>query len=314
VSEYPKQPLPRDGWPEQPPLQSNPDTPDGPTAAYGVNAFGQASYDQASYNQGSYNQGGVLQNGYGQAGQYGGQAGPAGAGYSDYGQRAPRRMRRRRRGRGWIGLLVTLIVLVVAFVIADQYARSYAQNMIAAKFQTSAGMATKPSVTIEGFPFLTQVASHDIRTVDINASDVPADKIHLTSVKAKATGVHLNSSFTGATIDHISGTALVTFATLVNAAGAQGVTVSADPADGPNAAHVSAGPFTATASIRQTGPNQITVKMDSLAGIAASFIGQLPDYTFIVPRLPAGLQLQGVSVTSEGILIAVAAQHTTLSQ
>lgn len=306
MSEYPKQPQPPDGWPEQPPRYSNPGAHDGRTAAYGQNSFGQGGYDQ-----GGNDQAGVLQNGYGQAGQYGGQAGPAGAGYSDYGYRAPRR---RRRGRGWIGLLITLIVLVVALVIGDQFARSYAQNMIAAKFQTSAGMATKPSVTIEGFPFLTQVAAHNIRVVDISASNVPAGKIHLTSVKAKATGVHLNSSFTGATIDHISGTALVTFATLVNAAGAQGVTVSADPADGPNAANVSVGPFTATASIKQTGPNQITVKMDGLGGIAASFIGQLPDYTFTVPRLPAGLQLQGVSVAKQGIVISVAAQHTTLSQ
>jgi hypothetical protein len=306
VSEYPKQPLPPDGWPEQPPRYSNPGGHDGRTAAYGQNTF-----DQGSSDQGSSDQRGILQNGYGQPGQYGGQAGPAGAGYSDYGYRAPRR---RRRGRGWIGLLITLIVLVVALVIGDQFARSYAQNMIATKFQTSAGMSTKPAVTIEGFPFLTQVAGHDIRTVDINASNVPAGKIHLTSVKAKATGVHLNSSFTGATIDHISGTALVTFATLVNAAGAQGVTISADPADGPNAANVSAGPLTATATIKQTGPNQITVKMDGLAGIAASFIGQLPDYTFTVPRLPAGLQLQGVSVSNQGIVIRVAAQHTTLSQ
>jgi hypothetical protein len=283
---------------------------DGRTAAYGQNTFGPGSNDQGSNDQ----RGGILQNGYGQAGQfaqYGGQAGQAGAGYSDYGSRAPRR---RRRGRGWIGLLITLIVLVVAFVIGDQFARSYAQNMIAAKFQKSAGMSTKPAVTIEGFPFLTQVAGHDIRTVDISASNVPAGKIHLTSVKAKATGVHLNSSFTSATIDHISGTALVTFATLVNAAGAQGVTVSADPADGPNAANVTVGPLTATASIKQTGPNQVTVKMDGLGGIAASFIGQLPDYTFTVPRLPAGLTLQGVSVTNQGIVIKVAAQHTTLSQ
>jgi hypothetical protein len=311
VSEYPKQPLPRDGWPEQPPVYSDPDVHDGRTAAYGTNTFGQGGRDQ----------GGVLQNGYGQAGQYGGQAGqyggqagqagPAGAGYSDYGFRAPRR---RRRRRGWIGLLITLIVLVVAFVIGDQVAKGYAQNMIAGKFATSAGMSTKPSVTIEGFPFLTQVAAHDIRIVDISASDVPAGKIHLTSVKAKATGVHLNSSFTGATIDHISATALVTFATLVNAAGAQGVTVSADPAGGPNAANVTVGPLTATASITQTGPNQITVKMDGLGGIAASFIGQLPNYTFTLPRLPAGLQLQGVSVTSQGILGRFAAQHTTLSQ
>jgi hypothetical protein len=308
VSEYPRQPLPPEGWPTQPPLYSNPGGQGGQGGQAWQAGFGQTAPYESPYGPNTFGQGGfddgnprgsVLQNGYGQAG------------YSDYGPRAPRR---RRRGRGWIGLLITLIVLAVALVIGDQFARSYAQNMIAAKFQTAAGMSSKPSVTIEGFPFLTQVAAHDIRVVDISASNVPAGKIALTSVKAKAIGVHLSSGFNSATIDHISGTALVTYASLVSASGAQGVTITADPAAGPNAADVSVGPFTATASVTQTGPNRITVKMDSLGGIAASLVGQLPDYTFVVPPLPAGLQLRGVAVTDQGIVVTVAAQHTTLSQ
>jgi hypothetical protein len=288
VSEYPNQPRPRDGWPAQPPQYSS--SPDG-----------QAAYGQDSFGQGAPQSSGYLDNGgYGQAG------------YSDYGARAPRR--RRRRGRGWIGLLITLIVLAVLFVIGDQIAKAYAQNMIASKIQSSDGMSAKPAVTIEGFPFLTQVAAHDIGTIDISASNVPAGKLVISSVKATATGVHLNSGFSGATVDHISGTALVTFASLLNATGAHGVTISADPSSGPNAATVSVGPFTAPATVTQTGPNKVTVKVGGLGAVAASFIGQLPDYTFTVPKLPMGLQLQGVSVTSQGIVIKVAARDTTISQ
>jgi len=169
-------------------------------------------------------------------------------------------------------------------------------------------------VTIEGFPFLTQVLSHDVGRIDISASDVPAGTIDISSVKATATGVHLSSSFNSATIDHISGTALVTFSSLISATGAHDVTISADPAAGPNAATVSAGPISAPATVTQTGPNKITVKMGGLGAIAASFIGQLPDYTITVPKLPMGLRLEGVSVAARGIVIKVAARHTTLSQ
>jgi hypothetical protein len=297
VSEYPNPPLPQDGWPTQPPLHSG-----GPGGQAG---YGQGGYGQAGYGQAGYPQNGYLDSGYGQAGF--GQSG-----YSDYGPQAP--LRRRRRGRGWIGLLITLIILAVIFVIGDQIAKAYAQNMIANKLQSSANMSTKPSVTIEGFPFLTQVAAHDVKTIDINASDVQTGKLVISSVKATATGVHLNSSFNGATIDRISGTALVTFASLVDAAGAPGVTITADPSAGPNDANVSVGQFTATASVTQTGPSQITVRMQHLGGIAASLIGQLPDYTFNVPKLPAGLQLQGVEVASQGIVIKVGATDTTLSR
>ncbi len=141
--------------------------------------------------------------------------------------RAPRR--RRRRGRGWIVLLTTLIVLAVLFVIADQVAKAYAQNMIANKIQSSAGLASKPAVGIEGFPFLTQLATRDIRTVDISMNNVQENKLDITSIKATATGVHINSGFSGATIDHISGTAFISFASLESAAGVRGATITADP-------------------------------------------------------------------------------------
>jgi hypothetical protein len=315
VTEYPKQPQAQDGWPAQPPRYTA--RRDG-QAGYGQDDYGQSRYaqpgrGQAGYGQDSYGQDSYGQDSYGQAGF--GAAGyeqASGGGHQDqYGQRAPRR---RRRRRGWIALLVTIIVLAVLFVVGDQIAKAYAQNMIATKLESSSRLSTKPSVTIQGFPFLTQLAAHDIRTVDISASNVQSGKLDITSIKATATGVHLNSSFSGATVDHISGTALISFTSLVNAAGAQGVKVTADPADGPNAANVNVGPLTATARITQTGPSKITVSIQSLDGIAGSLLGSLSDYQITVPKLPAGLQVQGVAVTSQGITIKVAAQDTTLSQ
>jgi hypothetical protein len=281
VSEYPDrprsyldQPRSRGGWPAQPPRYTSA-SPDG-------------------YQPGNPGQG----------------AGPrpfAGPGRGP----APRR---RRRGRGWIALAVTLAVLAMLLVAADQAARAYAQNMIASKIQSSGGLATRPSVTIEGFPFLTQLAAHDIRTVDLSASNVRENKLDISSIKAKATGVRLSSGFSSATIDHIAGTAFISFASLESAAGVRGATITADPAAGPNAVSVGVGPLTATAQVAQTGPDQITVKMGSLGGIASSLIGSLPDYTIQVPRLPAGLQVRSVTVVSQGIDVNASASDTTLSQ
>ena len=239
---------------------------------------------------------------------------PSGAGpWQDPAWQRPAPRRRRRRGRGWIVLLVILVILGVLFVVVDRVAKAYAQNMIASKIQSD-GFPKKPSVAIQGFPFLTQVAERDIRTIDISADDVQEGKLDISSVQATATGVHINSSFNGATIDHISGTALITFSSIASATGAQGVTISADPSAGPAAASVSAGPLTATAQVVRSGANQFSVRMESLAGIPASVIGSLPNYTFNIPKLPAGLQVQGVSVTNQGININISAQNTTLSQ
>jgi len=100
---------------------------------------------------------------------------------------------------------VVLLILAGALVIGDRIAKSYAQGKIAQQIQTQATLATKPSVNIEGFPFLTQLAAHDLRKVDISARDVREGKIDISAINATASGVHLNSSFSGATVDQVNG-------------------------------------------------------------------------------------------------------------
>lgn len=225
---------------------------------------------------------------------------------------------RRRRRRGWIALIIVLVVLAGIFVIGDQVAKAYAQNTIASNIQSSSQMSAKPSVTIEGFPFLTQVAAHDVRVIDVSATNVQAGKFDVASIKAKATGVHLNSSFSGATIDQINGTALITFASLEQGLGVQGVaTISADPADGPNAVKLSAGVIgSVTGKVELTSPNEVTIQMGSLSGLASLLNGAIPvqNQTIQIPKLPMGLVVRSVSVTSQGIVGTASAQHTTLTQ
>ena len=226
--------------------------------------------------------------------------------------------RGRRRHRGLIALVTTLVVLIVLAVAADFAAKAYAQNRIASQVQTSAKLHGKPSVTIEGFPFLTQVAAHNLTAIDISASNVPAGKFTITSISARATGVHPNSSFSGATIDQINGSALVSFASVESALGLQGVaTISADPADGPNAVKVSAGIIgDVTGKVELTGPNTLTLQLGSLSGLASLLGGAVPlqTQTITIPKLPAGLTVRSVSVTSQGIVATASAQHTTLTQ
>jgi hypothetical protein len=226
--------------------------------------------------------------------------------------------RRRRRGCGLIALLTSLVVLVVLAVVADFAFKAYAQNQIATQVQQAANMTGKPSVTIEGFPFLTQVARHDLKAIDISASNVPAGKFTITSVNARATGVHPNSSFNGATIDHINGSALISFTSLENALGLQGVaTISADPANGPNAVKVDAGIIgSVKGKVELTGPNTLTLQLGSLSGLASLLGGAVPlqTQTITIPKLPAGLTVKSVTVTSQGIVATASADHTTLSQ
>ena len=220
-----------------------------------------------------------------------------------------------RRGRG---LLITLVVLIGLLVAADFGAKAYAESAIASKIDSS-GLGVKPSVNIEGFPFLAQVASRNLKQIDINASNFTVKQVVISSLHATATGVRPNASFNGATISQINGTVVVSFTTITNLVPVPGLTVSADPADGPNAIKLNSSLGGATGKIKQTGPNVITVDVGKLTGLAglASLLGGssiASSYTFDIPKLPAGLVVRSVTVTSQGIVAKASAQNTTLSQ
>ncbi len=230
---------------------------------------------------------------------------------------------RRRRRRGLIALVSTLVVLIVLLVAADFAAKAYAENTIAGKIKSS-GLSNKPSVTIKGFPFLTQVLAHNVHEIDINGNNEAADNGKVTfDFTAKATGVHLNSSFDGATIDQISGEAVFPFSSIGNlisdSLGISGlVTVSADPAAGPDEIQASAPIIgSITGKVVQTSPNVVTLELGSLSGLA-SLLPIAPsgsqDIKITIPTLPAGLVVRSVSVNGEGIVATASATDTTLTQ
>jgi hypothetical protein len=222
------------------------------------------------------------------------------------------------RGRGRRRLTITAIVVLVVLillVIADRAAAAYAENRIATQIKTS-GFPVKPKVTIGGFPFLTQVAARDVNQMNISASNVPEGPLEIASVNATLHGVHINSSFNGATIDQLNGTALITFAGLSQAAGVgDGITLS----DGGNnrvKASVNLGFLSGTAifQVARTSGHAINVRVVSAGGLPTSALGSLQDFNVPVPKLPAGMTIQSVSVTGQGVLINIAGSHTTLSQ
>lgn len=286
------QPGSQGGWPDQPP-------------AYGQQSSGYAETQPVYSQQGP---------GYGQQpDQYGQQP-------DQYGQQPPRGQqprprKRRHRGRG---LLITLIVIIGLLIAADFGAKAYAESAIASKIDSS-GLGVKPSVTIEGFPFLTQVAARDLKQIDINASNFTVKQVTISSLHATATGVRPNASFSGATIGKINGTVVVSFSTVTNLIPIPGLTVSADPSDGPDAIKFNSSLGGAVGTIEQTSSNVITVHVGSLTGLAglANLLGGsaiASSYTIDIPTLPAGLVVRSVSVTSAGIVAVASAQNTTLSQ
>jgi hypothetical protein len=228
--------------------------------------------------------------------------------------------RRRRRPRiTWIIVLVIIVLLVVS----DFAARAYTENQMASQVQSSLGLSGKPNVTIHGFPFWTQLLARDFKTVTvtasnetINVSNAASGLLQISSLNATLDGMHIHG-LNSATIDHFTATALVTFTALGNVGGIpSGVTLVPD---GPNQIKATVSLFglfsdSATVQVTQSGPNQINVKVTDFGGIPASALGNLGNFNITIPKLPAGVTIQSVSVTQQGLQITVTGQNTTLSQ
>jgi len=306
------------GWPAQPPASGQ------PGQGYGQGQYGPGQYgpQPGDPGQGDPGQGSFRQPGYGPDADRGYDGGYRQGGY---GQQAPGRAPRRRRRRHplrW--LLIVLVILLVILGVGDQLAKSYAQNRVAEQIQTSAGMSAKPSVSIEGWPFVTQVLGHDLQAVDIKADNVTTTGGKLpVSFTAKATGVHLNSSFSGATVDHITGQATIGYqalgsylGTTIGLPGLSVITFSADPAAGPNVVKADFGVGSVDATVTKTAANQLTIKFGSLSGIASLLggAGTIQPQVIDIPKLPAGLVLGNPTVNSTGVVIPASASNTTLTQ
>ena len=231
---------------------------------------------------------------------------------------------RRRRRKGPMIALITLLVIIVLLVVSDRVANAYAENQMASQFQSSLALSGKPHVSIQGFPFWTQLIAKDFNNVDITASNETINSVtagggalEIASLNATLHGLHFQGfSSTTATVDQLTATALVTFTALGNVGGIpQGVSITADGSNQVKAT-ISLGPLSdsATATIIQTGPNKIHVHVNDFGGIPADQLGNFSDFTITIPKLPPGVAIQSVTVTQQGVQVTITGHDTTLSQ
>ena len=228
------------------------------------------------------------------------------------------RQGRPRRRRWPVVLGIIVVVLLVILGVADQVAKSYAQGRIAQQIQKSANLSAAPSVNIEeGTPFLLQALSRNVATIDISANNVTTKGGQLPfNFAFKATGVRVNSSLNGATVSRISGQAVLPFsaaASLLNVP-AGTITMSPDPAHGPDALKASSSLGTLNGTVKLADPSHIDVALGSGSGFASLFSGLTGNsFEITIPTLPAGLVVQSVSVSAQGIVAQASAVNTTLA-
>lgn len=211
-------------------------------------------------------------------------------------------------------LVIALAVLIVLLVAADRVALAVAESKISDRVAASYSLPAKPGVTIQGFPFLTQVVAGDYREIDVSARQVSVGRISLTQLQARFRGVHaalgqlLQGSMSTVTADRAAGSAVIPYAQLA-AWLPHGVTVSRAGADlrVSGSVHVFGVrvPLSGTAVPSVTGDG-IKVSPQSFSvgsGVSLPVSAVAARFGVVVPltSLPLHLQVNSVAVTATGL-------------
>lgn len=237
--------------------------------------------------------------------QPGNDGGSYGGFFEDDRSEAPRRRRRR-----WpIILLVIVVVLAGLFVVVDRVAVRYADNQFATQIQKQ-GFSSKPNVSIQGFPFLTQVAARNFQDVHITATGEKAGPVTIDNINATMKDIKLTSGFNSGTVSSIDGTGLITFGSLAkagsSAAGVADLKIARMSNDEAKITANVAGIFSGSGVARVTrSGNKIHVKLLSAGGLSTSLLGGLGDFSIPLPNLPMGMTLQSITLTSQGALVHI---------
>ena len=219
------------------------------------------------------------------------------------------------------------MVIVVVLVGLDFGARALAENKIASQIQ-SQGFPAKPSVSIGGFPFLTQVATRDLHQVTISSSDIKTGPVTITSLNVVAENVKVNSSFNGGTAGPVHGTMLISLGAIGNALSAAGpltgflgggglkvTSVGGDEVKGSLDLAGGLVSWSATWKVVAAGPNEIELQLVSSSGLPSGLENSARSIKLPLESLPLGLEMTGgLNSSSDGLVVNVKADSITFKQ
>jgi hypothetical protein len=234
----------------------------------------------------------------------------------------------RRRRSPWTGLLILVLVLAVLLVVADRVGLLVAERQIASKVQSSQGLDRKPSVTIEGFPFLTQVLANRYPTMRLSAQGLMVGssdrQVRLADLNARLHDVKTIDNYSGARVETADGTAMLSYSELSRALGVTVGYAGGGRVQASSSVEVLGKTFTGTASaeIGVAGGDELTfgsVRVGVPQGgvsVPEQVSGQIRsmfDRQLSLRGLPFHLRIQQLVATEDGIRIAATARGLTLS-
>ncbi len=211
--------------------------------------------------------------------------------------------------RGLLKSVIGLAVLGGLLVGADRIAVGVAEDEAAGQLVSSGRLSTRPHVSIDGFPFLTQAATGSFDSVRLSGDGATVgdgrQQAQLRSFSARLSGVEVGDNYRSATVRSGTGSGLISYADVAKLIqGAQRLDLSYG---GPGKVRASvAGVAVGQGDVHSSG-NTIVADGFQLSGLGALLGDQanaaLGPRSFTLTDLPAGLSLAGAVPQQDGLLL-----------
>ncbi|MGW3949724.1 LmeA family phospholipid-binding protein [Streptomyces sp. NPDC004752] len=238
-------------------------------------------------------------------------------------------------------LLIVVVIVGGLFVIADRVAVHFAQGEAADKLKATENLSATPDVSINGFPFLTQLAGGSLDDIEVGIKDYQAATgtdgrtIRIDDLKAHMKGVEFSGDFGSATAATADGTATIAYDQLLKTAKsdptqvAPGVTARviglSDGGNGKIKVSVEAtvlgaklpNPVSVLSTLTVKG-NTVRVHADTLpklggVDIAEDRVREITDFQQAIDQLPGGIKLDKVQAAPDGVDITVKGSNVRLA-
>jgi len=232
----------------------------------------------------------------------------------------------------FFSFIVLLLIVGTVLAVGDRIAASYAERKISERVaqQVTQQKATseQPKVTIEGIPFLTQVARGDYQQIRIALADfsgpvgegrtIKMKELDATANDLRAPLSTIRSGNGEVTAGSVTGTGLIDYAQIVQLAEQNGKLVGSAPVQALGQTFQ----ISATADLNVQGdlvqvrfsdvkaeglPNNALVR-----GLVNTYVQKLA-FNLRIPALPLDLQLKSVQPLADGLRITAAASNVSLN-
>ncbi|GAA1015356.1 hypothetical protein STXM2123_3926 [Streptomyces sp. F-3] len=236
-------------------------------------------------------------------------------------------------------LLIVAVVLGLLFVAVDRIAVHFAEDQAADRLRTTENLASTPEVSINGFPFLTQVASGELDDIKVGIESYEAStgkgeqKIRIDDLEASMKGVRFSDGYRSATASEATGTALIAYDELLKAAKSESTQIApgvtsqvvglSDGGNGKIKVDVVSTilgnkvPSTVFSSVT-VRDNKVRVQAEGLpefggVQLAEDRIRSVTDFQQTIDQLPGGIRLDSVKVAKDGLEITVKGSNVRLA-